>query len=222
SVARHLSHRTALVGGFRFALLWRNASEARTYSETSVDQDPALVERIRAGEITDGPGMRDQAGSFTPKMQLESGRFHYETRLRVVGQIQRHLMRGTGTRRGDGAAKAGDGRIQRHEPERKIVDDIVDMARSLAKIGMRRKCRAHPLRVVVVAGHEEERHGKRREERAQVVVFVGAAEVREVTGEEHRIRSLRDFQQVLDTTRKTVPGVDHTVGGLSARLDVHI
>src|SRR5207244_4605629 len=110
SVARHLSHRTALVGGFRFALLWRNASEARTYSETSVDQDPAFVERIRAGEITDGPGMRDQAGSFTPKMQLESGRFHHESRLRVVGQIQRHLMRGTGACRGDAAAKAGDDR----------------------------------------------------------------------------------------------------------------
>jgi hypothetical protein len=52
--------------------------------------------------------MRNQGGSFTPQMQLKSGRFHHESRSGVVSQIQRHLVRGTGACRGDGTAKPRD------------------------------------------------------------------------------------------------------------------
>src|SRR5438445_7733442 len=120
------------------------------------------------------------------------------------------------------AALARDGRIEGDDAHGEILDRVIDVARALPQVRVRGKCGAQVRGLIVVSRHEEERHRQRLEDAREVGIFLRAPEIREVAGEEHRVGPLRKLQDVRHAAREEGGGVDHAIGELAARLDVHV
>ena len=119
------------------------------------------------------------------------------------------------------AALAGDYGVERHQPERMVLDRIVEKP-ARRQIPIAGKGAAHCFALVVIAGDEVDRTGQRRQQLAQQLVFLRSAEIGEVAGGDHDIGRGIERGHGGDGLRQAGRRIDDAVGDLAARLDVEV
>ena len=82
--------------------------------------------------------------------------------------------------------------------------------------------RPEVLAIVVVAGDDEERNGKRQKDFPDVVVLGRLAVVDQISGDQHQIRAAVQGEHVLDRRREAGVGVHHPVVELALGPDMGI
>src|SRR4029453_4047542 len=83
------------------------------------------------------------------------------------------------------AGLAGDERVERDEPDRKILDDVLDESTVPRRVTMMGKRSDERVTVIVVAGNQVHGHRERCQQGAQTLVLRGAAGVDQVAGPQH-------------------------------------
>ena len=114
-------------------------------------------------------------------------------------------------------------RVQPDQPDRKVLDRIVQEVRRLAQIGkFRRHHVAHRLAPVVVAGDDEDRHGQRGQHVGDQRVLLRAAAISEVAGDEHAIGRRIEGRDRRDGASGHGVGLEALIGHLTVGSDMEI
>ena len=83
----------------------------------------------------------------------------------------------------------------------------------------------HRLAQVVIAGDRPQRHLKRREQLAQTGVFLGAAVIRQISGQNHTVNRIQQWQPCiygLDRTDKRGGGIRTAICEAALRDDMRV
>ena len=120
------------------------------------------------------------------------------------------------------AALLWDHGIEGNDTQRVCVDHVFDAILAPCHPRVIGKSRAERTTLVVIASNQVVRHRQWRQQLAQVCVFVGLAEINQVTGDDNCIRLLLQRKNVRDTTTQALGGVNHAIGFLAMGLDMEI
>src|SRR5579875_51386 len=119
------------------------------------------------------------------------------------------------------AGRAGDQGVERDNAQRPLLDRIVQkaLARQIAVGG---KGLAQRLAGVVVAGDDEDRHPERRQQRAQMGIFLGRPGVDEIAGHDGQVRSRIKAGERRHRALQAQGGIDGAVGEFPGTPDMGI
>src|SRR6266545_7620266 len=112
--------------------------------------------------------------------------------------------------------------VEADEPHRILLEHVVQEASRSRQIVVVADLADERAAVVMIAGDEIDRHGKRRQQLAQVPVLVRVAGIDEVAGREHDVGARGHPGELLDAAGEKPGGVDPTVGELPVGPDVHV
>jgi hypothetical protein len=113
-------------------------------------------------------------------------------------------------------------RIEPDQAHGMVLDHVVQKIAGLPKILLVGKDRAQARSVIVIAGHEIDRHRQSRQELAQYFVFLDHPAVDEIAGREDHVRSRLERVHMLDRLAQHVVGGHPAIGEDALRSDMEV